>query len=348
MTLVQNSKIPPYSRKSCASCAGFTLVEIAISMVIISSIIAMGVTLIPRLAYDFQEKGTYQKIEYVHRAISAYAQKYNRIPCPAEPNQAVAAEPFGTERGSGAAGQNIGACTTLARRQGIVPWRTLGLNYEDIKDNFGNLLTYRVSETPTRVFNAGTDELNNWCRTEPKWNDGVNDIDPDKAAFCCGFSQAGNMAATLATDIRVEGPFGPLPDSSRNIANHGMNDAEYSATTDPTPTSADLQNMFRPSYAAYALISHGPNGRGSYDFRGTQVTAPAAIFLSNEERNNALNTTTVTYVQDNTFDVPNAADPGVGIKQPLDFLNIDDIVSWRNPFQIYSGVGHASCAEARQ
>jgi type II secretory pathway pseudopilin PulG len=325
--------------------AGFTMVEIAISMVIISSILGMGIVLIPRLAYQFQEKSTYQKIEYIHRAMSAYVQKYNRIPCPANPQRAAAVEPYGTERGSGANGQNLGACNTVATRQGIVPFRTLGLNYDDVHDSFGNLFTYRVSLDATATFNvAANDELNNWCRTQPKWHDGVTDLDVDKAAFCCGFLPAGVLPAPT-DDTGVEGPFGPLPGSNRNIIDYGGAVAEYSQITDPVPTSADLEDTFRPSYAAYTLISHGANGLGHYNYLGTQDLAPLR-YLSADELSNAA-AGNITYVQDNTADTPNGADPGVGIKRPLSRREIDDIVSWRNPFQIYSEVGHASCTGAR-
>jgi hypothetical protein len=234
-----------------------------------------------------------------------------------------------------------------------VPFRTLGLNYDDVRDSFGNLITYRVSRTPTIPYaDPINDDINNWCRHEPKWHNGVNDIDPDKAAFCCGFLPNGNIN-TVDDDIRVEGPFSYLPGSSRSRnpvgvtpAFPGGTAAEYSPAGGAAPVAGVLLNTSRPSYAVYTLISHGPNGRGHYDYQGTQELT-ANRFLSANERNNALNNTTITYVQDNTVDIPNAGDPGPGLRQPLGVDQIDDIVSWRNAFQIYSAVGHASCAEAR-
>lgn len=337
-------------RSSCCTTrrneGGFTLVEVAISVVILSFILGIGATLIPRLAHQYQEEGTYERMQLIHKAISTYAQKHNRIPCPAEPDTTITAQPFGTERGSGANGQNIGACTSQASRHGIVPFRTLGLTLEDVRDSFGNFFTYRVSRTPTMAFNPATGYLNNWCRSLPRWHDGVNDLDPEKAAFCCGHSPSNAISGWIAQDISVEGPFGPLPHSRRNINNYGGTLAEYSQVGDPVPTQATLQNTFVPSFAAYALISHGPNGLGSYNREdGTQKQGR---YLSNYEEDNATPAIAVTYVQDNTVDDPNAGDPGAGIKDALDFSQIDDIISWRSPFQIYGMAGqHASCAEAR-
>lgn len=323
---------------------GFTLVEVAISIVIISGLLTIGALLIPRYAAQFQETGSYDRMQRIHQALSAYAQKYNRIPCPAEPDSAIVAQPFGTERGSGVNGQNIGACATNATRHGIVPWRTLGLNYDDIFDSFGNMFTYRVSRTPTLAPVPATDFLNHWCRTNPKWNTGGFGNDPEKAAFCCGHSPNFALAGWIAQDTRVEGPFGPLPGSARNIPNYGGTIAEYATDGTGVPSSATLTNRFRPSFAAYALISHGQNGFGAYTDTGVQRQG---TFLSPREADNANPNINISYVPDNTFDTPNAGDPGPGVRQSLKRSQMDDIVSWRTPFQTYGLVGRASCLEAR-
>jgi len=334
---------------SAQRAAGFTIVEMAIALVIIGSILAIGTALIPRLAFQFQKDGTYDRMQIVHKALSSYAQKHHRIPCPAEPVPTIVTQPYGTERGSGGNGQNIGICTTNQARHGIIPFRTLGLSYDDALDSFGNLFTYRVSRTPTVAPNpaAGTDFINNWCRTVPKWRNtgGGNDLDPEKAAFCCGHLPSNAIAAWINQDTNVQSAFGPLPNSTRNIVNYGGALAEYSQNGAAAPNQVTLRDRFRPSFAAYTLISHGPNGVGSYDVTGT--SRPGA-FLSLREQDNANSNLNTTYVQDNSEDAPNAGDPGVGVKQPLNLSQIDDIVSWRSPFQTYGAVGNASCLEARQ
>lgn len=324
-----------------ASEKGFTLVEITISMVIIGFLLSMGALLIPRLAAEFQEAGTYERMDRIHKAMSAYVQKYNRVPCPAEPNQADTTQPFGTERGSGGGGNNFGSCPAIRTRHGIVPFRTLGLTLEDAKDSFGNFFTYKVSGTSSRVRNAGAEYINNWCRTDPVWYNGA-DIDPEKAAFCCG-SLPNNNINFINQDLQIEGPFGAMPQSMRT-PNYGGLLAEYSRTIDPVPTSVNLIDTFRPTPTAYVLISHGRNGIGSYTDTGLQRPGQ---FRSNLERFNTLNTTRRVFVQDNVAYNPTAADPGTGVKQRIDRNRNDDIVSWMSVAQVYAYTGNASCMEPR-
>jgi prepilin-type N-terminal cleavage/methylation domain-containing protein len=326
--------------------SGFTLVEVSISLVILSFLMVVGTLMIPRYAAEFQKDSVLGKMDVVHRAISVYAQKNNRIPCPADPNPVIATQPYGTERGSGVNGQNPGTCDlNNTARHGIIPWRTLGLNFEDVFDGYGNMMTYRVSASPTNTPNAGTDFINNWCRTQPKWNIATTGLDADKASFCCGHLPTAAIATWLGRDTQVEGAFGPLPASTRNINNYGGTIAEYSQDGNAIPTAATLQNTFRPSFAAYTLISHGRNGAGSYTSTGLQNTR---AFLSVREQDNATPTLNTTYIPDNTTDTPNAGDPGPGTKSRLDISQIDDVVSWRTPMQIYGLVGRGSCTEARQ
>lgn len=323
---------------------GFTLVEISISLVIIGLLLSMGTLIIPRLAFQFQEEGTYRKFDTVHRAISLYTQRYNRVPCPAEPNAATTTQPYGSERGSGAAGNNQGQCNTQASRHGIVPFRTLGLSIEDAKDSFGNFFTYKVSGTSSRQRASTTEYISQWCRTVPQWHNTAFDLDPEKAAFCCGSLMSNNIA-WVNQDLSVEGPFGPMPKTMRNINRHGGATGEYTRTSSGPPNEAQLRNDFRPSFVAYALISHGSNGYGSYNNAGTQKPGQ---WLSNRERDNARNTQRRVFVPDNTADVPNAGDPGVGIKRPFDRSEIDDIVSWKTPAQAYAYVGNQSCFAPRR
>lgn len=325
---------------------GFTLVEVSISMVVVGLILTIGTLMIPRIAFQYQEQATYDRMDRIHKAISAYAQKHNRVPCPADPDVTILTQPYGTERGSGAAGTAQGSCPTLASRQGIIPFRTLGLTLDDIEDSFGNFITYKVSATSSQIRNPATDFINNWCRTQPVWHNGVNDIDPEKAAFCCTALQANNIAE-VDQDLQIEGPFGPLPRSSRAPAtsvNYGGSIGEYSRTTSPVPAAATLQNTFRPSIPAYVLISHGANGIGSYRDNGLQKPGR---WRSNHERFNSLNTTRRVFVQDNSSYMPSAADPGIGTKQRLYRSRLDDIVSWMTPAQTYAYTGNASCMEPR-
>jgi prepilin-type N-terminal cleavage/methylation domain-containing protein len=100
---------------------GFTLVEIAIVLMIVAILLGYTVALFPRQQELKQFRAADRETDEIIEAIIGFAQIYGRLPCPALPSSG------GEEDGGGAAG-----CTFYG---GFVPMRTLGLNGRVNGDN---------------------------------------------------------------------------------------------------------------------------------------------------------------------------------------------------------------------
>lgn len=340
---------------------GFTLVEMALAMVIISLLVAFAtVAFSGALRRGFETK-TFADMEIIADSIAIYAQKHMRIPCPADPTLVtgpiVGREPFGAERGSGVTGVNFGTCATIADAEGIIPFATLGLPQRMARDRFGNFITYRVSMTSAQTPAAASVlPINSWCMTRPYWHtdtdgDGVTDnyVSLAKAAFCCGtWGPAG--AIDVTGDIDIQGSFGALPNLSRRdvIGGAGGDVLEYKNSAAAPPTRAELINpgivgflagnsTIPPSFPAYIMVSHGQNGNGAYESQ-TGIRNIAGMAAPDPEEENVDGDVTF-YASDRLA----SADPGAG-NQSLFRPDIDDIVFWETPYQILGRVGGVSCS----
>jgi len=192
---------------------GYTLIEIVFVLVITGSILAAMTSAFFTWQSSIKRSETRNNLSIIADAMSAYASRNYRVPCPADPSDA-GAEPFGYEIGSGANGDALGVCNNAGAEQpeGIVPFAVLGLNSDVIRDGWGNYITYQVDtaftqdpEDPTGVI-----QVHARCRTldwvegavmlsngPDDWLDGGRNIAPLKARFCC--MQQGAVPITVYT-----------------------------------------------------------------------------------------------------------------------------------------------------
>lgn len=193
---------------------GFTIVETAVVLVIAGVLTAMVIYLLIPMMQAFRLTETREKIAKIEDAIAVYAIDNYRIPCPSLPSRAAANPPFGYEDGSGATGNQIPAAGCPNGSQGIVPFNTLGLPEDMVRDAWGNHFTYAVSQAFVQNTAAGNPAtVHPQCRTR-EWmfdtgygaGDMVNgtltlttrNISPQKARFCCsGYQPAGAADADL-------------------------------------------------------------------------------------------------------------------------------------------------------
>ncbi len=114
---------------------GFTLIEIAIVLLIVTILLGYTVALFPRQQELKQYRDVDRKMDEVIAAIIGFAQINGRLPCPAIPNSA------GNEDGGG-----VADCNNFG---GFVPVNTLGisgrLNADSLLiDPWGNPYRYYV------------------------------------------------------------------------------------------------------------------------------------------------------------------------------------------------------------
>jgi len=117
---------------------GFTLIEIAIVLLIVTILLGYTVALFPRQQELKQYRDVDRKMDEVIAAIVGFAQINGRLPCPAIPNSA------GNEDGGG-----VAECNNFG---GFVPVNTLGisgrLNADSLLiDPWGNPYRYYVSSS---------------------------------------------------------------------------------------------------------------------------------------------------------------------------------------------------------
>ena len=113
--------------------AGFTLIELAVSLAIIA--LLLGALMVPLNTQIDQQRinDTNKQLTLISEAIAGFAVTTGRLPCPATPTAANTLAGAGLENKPGA------ACGIT---EGVVPWATLGMPELDA---WGRRFTYRVT-----------------------------------------------------------------------------------------------------------------------------------------------------------------------------------------------------------
>lgn len=126
--------------------SGFTLVEMAIVLVIIG--LLLGGMLMPLSAQMDQRRNseTQKALDEINQALIGFAVANGRLPCPASATTATGAAGAGLEPTPIVAG----GCASPA---GVLPWATLGVNEADA---WGNRYTYRVTTEFARAASGQT------------------------------------------------------------------------------------------------------------------------------------------------------------------------------------------------
>jgi len=126
--------VPSFSNSKPSSKSGFSLLEMAIVLVILGIIGGMSLPLLKaRLGREAITK-TREHQHYVLHAIAAFVEKNRRFPCPANP------EGQGSEYGVEPKERKCQG----RKAEGILPFKTLGISEVYAKDGFKRLMTYVV------------------------------------------------------------------------------------------------------------------------------------------------------------------------------------------------------------
>jgi prepilin-type N-terminal cleavage/methylation domain-containing protein len=236
--------------------AGFTLIEIAIVLLIVAILLGYTVALFPKQQELKQFRAADKEMEEIIDAIIGFAQVNGRLPCPAIPIS------VGLEDGGGAANCN--------NYGGFVPSNTLGLtgrvNGDSlVLDPWGNPYRYYVSSSDTLL--AGIGGSDDFVQASEMKAIGLVDINGDTYIDLDGqfliCDAAGTSTDDLCTgantvfgrDAGIAGP-GPYAGAPFVLVSHGKNWNQVVAVGDelenlgalPTP-SADQG----PTATAYML-----------------------------------------------------------------------------------------------
>ena len=334
---------------------GFTLVEIALVMAIIGVITAASIRFAVPLIETANHLSTTEKMNKVAEALALYAVENNRIPCPAVPVTTTAnpfSDGFGYEQNNGtaqpAAASRCGTASNALR--GIVPFKTLEIPEDFIKDAWGNYFTYAVSPAFTLPTSAGSGSVHARCRTR-EWfyqltrSPTYRHRNPAKAAFCCPGDTV-STAGTTSNLIVRDNANNDVLFRSRNRPMTGSNEVGsasalipnvYNDMADPGYNPSSNPDRFipvswTPLGVAYVLVSHGRNGANT-GFNGTaniRGTIPSSATSPCEEEN-ANDATGDRIYRDCELSEDTATNAN------------DDLTLWRTQDMIFASEGQ-SCA----
>lgn len=314
--------------RSSSSQSGFSLVEIAMVIMIIGLLIGGSLSMIKPYMQMAQRNLTQKKMENISLALANFAQNYGRLPCPADPSLIETNPLFGSPRNSGSDGLDVAENNCSSRYVGIIPFRAIGLDKKQIYDSYNNLITYAVSEEMAKYNSTNrSGNIHNMCRTA-MWQDPANlanNANLTKARLCC--------PVYTSNDINVYVSKTTTP--ANNIF-AGSEDHKYSAANSGDPDDLIDTPAENPAannrLIAFVLISHGPNGNGAFiehinNIHTTSVPANSPD-LENINTPTGSNLSFISTIQNNANN--------------NSFF--DDILVWKTNDQLVSAFGNDSCA----
>jgi prepilin-type N-terminal cleavage/methylation domain-containing protein len=137
---------------------GFSLVELSIVVLVIGIVLTMGIGAWTANLENQAHAATAQRQAAIKETLTGYLRRNNRLPCP-DTNFTA---PDGVENRT-TAGDPTTACSAAF---GIVPYTTLGLARDAVRDGWGNFFSYHVSNTNISATSNGNWSANtDWTRS---------------------------------------------------------------------------------------------------------------------------------------------------------------------------------------
>ena len=224
---------------------GFTLVELAIVLVIIGVLLGGFIGTLASRIESTQRSNAQNQLEDIKNALIGYASAEGRLPCPSLTNS------IGQEAPNGG-----GACTTL---YGFVPGRTLGLAGSYNRDNllldtWGNPIRYSVTNIDGNAFTTPY--------TGPTFG-GMKDVGIDalspNLAICDGDSANPNDCSAGLTTLVDNAPFILLSlgkDGSEFVGRFAADNANADTDQGENSSEADVVANVAGENLAYSVGSN--------------------------------------------------------------------------------------------
>ncbi len=262
----------PIRERRRPTAAGFTLVEIAVVIVVLSLLLAMIAGIATAMVGQQRRETTRQRLAGVETALALFVSQNQRLPCPADGQLDGGNASAGLEQSAAGTPRTCAvAGTANSQRYGVVPWRTLGLAEQDVTDGWGNRLTYRVD--PDFVTAATL----NMTFCDPAGSKVAPEAYSAAAGYCDGTCTTATFPASCTRPGAV-------------VLNQGLTVQNIAGTVVMNPASS--------TGAAYVVISHGENARGAYNNQGVLQAASGTDWGTEEAKNSADLVLAAYYVDD--------------------------------------------------
>lgn len=235
---------------------GFTLVEIAIVIVVMGVLLTFLAGISASLIAQQRSQTTRSRLANIDTALTLFVSQYKRLPCPADGR--IASATGGAEFASG----TPRTCTGN-QQYGVVPWRALGLTSADIEDGWGGRFTYRVG--PELVVDSAMD----FSSCDPAGTSATVRVSPNTYCIPAGTGASdcsgGNLGFCTPPDVALRGTVG------KGLVVKNVAGAVVMDPRGPSGAGTDASTG-----AAYVVISHGAEGGGAYSSEGTLLTSSTA------------------------------------------------------------------------
>ena len=262
---------------------GFTIVEILVVLIILSMVLAMAALVTRGVAASQKRSITTTRLAGLDAAIAQFVAVQKRMPCPADGTKASADAGAGVEIAPDpAAGCN-------AQTNGVVPWRSLGLNEQDATDGWERRITYRTDPLLGKTNGGGG---MNMSACDPAGTEGIA---PNPAL---PIPRDCNTACSSTAIASCTPPAHFIPTKGLTVKNF----AGSANVMDPVTAGINTG-------AAYVLISHGETGGGGFLNTGTLFTSTTTdgTAETNNYANQGFVAGTTFYVDDSINDNPGTA-----------------------------------------
>lgn len=261
---------------------GFTLVEIAISLLIIGMILGMTLQFTGSLQESQKRQQIRTQLNNIDAALANFVAINKRLPCPANGTLDVSAANAGLETLSPgpppAANPPKGTCNPATQMNGVVPWASLGLSHSDTVDPWGGRILYRVD--PQLAQGTPLSLLMDMSNCDPSSTGAALGTGACKAPIP---SCTGNANCTSPTNF---------------LTGKGLD--VWDGVNGAIGWAVRQNNRGAGTGAAYVLIAHGPSGTGAYNGRG--ILQPGTIAAGTDETPNRNNrAVAIPSLQANTY-----------------------------------------------
>lgn len=136
--------------------SGSSLLQTAITLIVVSVLVGASVAIIQPLVLEKPKEETHKQLDPIKVALSEFAARHGRLPCPARLDVATDTADFGREYcdATPAAGSGVELSTVNSRdgrviRSGGLPVRTLDMSDDYFRDGYQNPYLYSVTELVT-------------------------------------------------------------------------------------------------------------------------------------------------------------------------------------------------------
>jgi len=273
--------------------AGFTLVEIAVVIVVLSLLLAMIAGIATAMLGQQRREATRQRLAGVETAIALFVSQNQRLPCPANGTLA------GTDANSGRENPDPPTGTCVGNQaNGVLPWRALGLSEQDVTDGWGNRMTYRVA--PEYVV-ANSMNFTSCSPGGAALTPSGTIVDAASVTVVVGGACASTCASSTDFPANCTPPEYAISGRGLQVRTLAgaivMNPSRCKAP--PLACSHSPPSGYGPSTgAAYVVVTHGENARGAFNNQGVLQGAVGPDWGTEEAKHSAADPLATYYVDD--------------------------------------------------